>query len=79
MDGASEQASAVLKSGFNDPEALALLGTASAAAGQDSIAEAAFKEVLAISKSRRVDMRRAAHVLAVGRVAEAQQIRGLWP
>jgi glutamate dehydrogenase (NAD(P)+) len=39
----------------------------------------AFKEVLAISKSRRVDMRRAAHVLAVGRVAEAQQIRGLWP
>jgi glutamate dehydrogenase/leucine dehydrogenase len=39
----------------------------------------AFKEVLALSKARRVDMRQAAWVLGVGRVAEAQQIRGLWP
>ena len=39
----------------------------------------AFKEVLGVSKSRRIDMRQAAWVLGVGRVAEAQQIRGLWP
>jgi glutamate dehydrogenase/leucine dehydrogenase len=39
----------------------------------------AFKEVLGVSKSRRIDMRLAAWVLGVGRVAEAQQIRGLWP
>jgi glutamate dehydrogenase (NAD(P)+) len=39
----------------------------------------AFKEVLGASKSRRIDMRLAAWVLGVGRVAEAQQIRGLWP
>jgi len=39
----------------------------------------AFKEVLGVSKSRRTDMRQAAWVLGVGRVAEAQQIRGLWP
>ena len=39
----------------------------------------AFKEVLGVAKSRRIDMRQAAWVLGVGRVAEAQQIRGLWP
>jgi len=39
----------------------------------------AFKEVLGIAKSRRIDLRQAAWILAVGRVAEAQQIRGLWP
>jgi glutamate dehydrogenase/leucine dehydrogenase len=39
----------------------------------------AFKEVLAISRERKIDMRTAAWILGVGRVAEAQQIRGLWP
>ena len=39
----------------------------------------AFKEVLAISRERKIDMRAAAWILGVGRVAEAQQIRGLWP
>ncbi len=35
--------------------------------------------VKAFKESRRTDMRQAAWVLGVGRVAEAQQIRGLWP
>ncbi|MFB3814380.1 MAG: tetratricopeptide repeat protein [Terriglobales bacterium] len=52
LDGASEQAAAVLKSGFKDAEALALLGAASAAAGQDGVAEAAFKTVLEGDPSR---------------------------
>ena len=39
----------------------------------------AFREVLGIAKSRRIDLRQAAWILAVGRVSEAQQIRGLWP
>ncbi len=39
----------------------------------------AFYDVLAISKKENVDMRMAAYMLAVGRVAEAIKIRGLYP
>jgi len=39
----------------------------------------AFYDVLAISEKERVDMRMAAYMLAVGRVAEAIKIRGLYP
>jgi glutamate dehydrogenase/leucine dehydrogenase len=39
----------------------------------------AFDEVYAISKKREVDMRTAALVLGVGRVAEAVKTLGLWP
>ncbi len=38
-----------------------------------------FAEVLKISLERRVDMRTAAYILGVGRVAEAMRIRGLYP
>jgi len=38
-----------------------------------------FNDVHAIAKQRKLDMRSAAYVLAVGRVAEATQGRGLWP
>ena len=39
----------------------------------------AFYDVLAISEKEKVDMRMAAYMLAVGRVAEAIKIRGLYP
>ena len=39
----------------------------------------AFKEVLEIHKEKKVDMRTAAMVLGVGRVAEAISVRGLYP
>ncbi|MFH1905404.1 MAG: Glu/Leu/Phe/Val dehydrogenase [bacterium] len=39
----------------------------------------AFYDVLAISEKENVDMRMAAYMLAVGRVAEAIKIRGLYP
>ncbi len=39
----------------------------------------AFNEVLAISKKFNVHMRAAAYLLAVGRVAEATRIRGIYP
>ena len=39
----------------------------------------AFNEVLAISKKFNVHMRAAAYILAVGRVAEATRIRGIYP
>jgi glutamate dehydrogenase (NAD(P)+) len=38
-----------------------------------------FKEVYDLAQKRNLDMRVAAHVLAVGRVAEATQVRGLFP
>jgi glutamate dehydrogenase (NAD(P)+) len=38
-----------------------------------------FDDVYRISVERRLDMRTAAYVLAVGRVAEATRMRGLWP
>lgn len=39
----------------------------------------AFGDVLAISEEKNVDMRIAAYILAVGRVAEAVMIRGIYP
>ena len=39
----------------------------------------AFREVHLIAKQRRADMRLAAGIVGVGRVAQAQRIRGLWP
>ena len=39
----------------------------------------AFHEVHEISKRHKVDMRTAAYMLAVGRVAEATRVRGLFP
>jgi glutamate dehydrogenase/leucine dehydrogenase len=39
----------------------------------------AFSEVLATSKKHNIDMRRAAYVLAVNRVAEAIRVRGIFP
>lgn len=44
-----------------------------------SIMEKAFKEVLDISLEKKVDMRTAATVLGIKRVAEAVMIRGLYP
>ncbi len=39
----------------------------------------AFHEVLEVSKKHRVDMRTAAYLLAIGRVADATLTRGLFP
>ena len=39
----------------------------------------AFGHVQAVAEQRRVTLRRAAHVIGVGRVAEAVQLRGLYP
>jgi glutamate dehydrogenase (NAD(P)+) len=39
----------------------------------------AFQQVLAMSREEHVDMRSAAYMLAVSRVAEATQLRGLYP
>ncbi len=39
----------------------------------------AFREVYAVAKERNADMRLAAGVVGLGRVAQAQSIRGLWP
>jgi glutamate dehydrogenase (NAD(P)+) len=38
-----------------------------------------FGEVLAMAERERVDMRTAAYLLAVDRVAQATQLRGLYP
>jgi glutamate dehydrogenase/leucine dehydrogenase len=38
-----------------------------------------FKDTLALSKKHKIDMRRAAMVLAVSRVVEAFKAKGLWP
>jgi glutamate dehydrogenase/leucine dehydrogenase len=45
----------------------------------DRIMKRAFAEVHKVSTERRLDMRTAAYVLAVDRVAQATKIRGLWP
>jgi glutamate dehydrogenase (NAD(P)+) len=45
----------------------------------ERVMQAAFQEVLKIHLERKVDMRRAANMLGVGRVAEATKIRGLYP
>jgi glutamate dehydrogenase (NAD(P)+) len=39
----------------------------------------AFKEVYATAEKYKVNMRTAAYILAVGRVAEATQVRGIFP
>ena len=39
----------------------------------------AFAEVLSISKEKKIDMRTAAMVLGVKRVADAIEVRGLYP
>lgn len=38
-----------------------------------------FQEVSDIAAKERVDMRTAAYILAVGRVAEASLVRGVYP
>ena len=43
------------------------------------ILEQAFKEVNAIAKEKNLDLRKAAYVLAVSRVAEAVRSRGIYP
>lgn len=45
----------------------------------DSIMTRAFHEVLDIARREQVDMRDAAYMLAVGRVATAAQVRGIFP
>ena len=45
----------------------------------NTIMSKAFAEVLKISKERKADMRTAAYILAVGRVAEASLTRGIYP
>jgi len=45
----------------------------------NAIMKKAFREVLTIAKEKKVDMRTAAMVLGVKRVAEAIEIRGLYP
>ena len=45
----------------------------------ERVMKTAFREVLKIHLDRRVPMRRAANMLGIGRVAEAVQIRGIYP
>jgi len=45
----------------------------------ERVMKTAFKDVLKIQVQRRVPMRIAANMLGIGRVAEAVQIRGLYP
>jgi glutamate dehydrogenase (NAD(P)+) len=45
----------------------------------DRLMHQAFSEVLAVAERERVDMRLAAYILAVSRVAEATRTRGLYP
>jgi len=39
----------------------------------------AFREVHTVAKQYKVHMRTAAYILAVGRVAEATRVRGIYP
>jgi glutamate dehydrogenase (NAD(P)+) len=43
------------------------------------IMKRSFSEVLNISKKEKVDMRTAALMLGIGRVAEATKLRGIYP
>jgi len=45
----------------------------------EGIMTKAFKHVLTIAQDKKVDMRIAAMILGVGRVAEASAVRGLYP
>jgi glutamate dehydrogenase (NAD(P)+) len=49
------------------------------AAELDRIVDDAFAGVMTMSESKGVDMRGAAMMVAVGRVAEATMLRGLYP
>ncbi len=44
-----------------------------------NILERSFEEVLKISKDKKVSLRMAAYILAVGRVAKAHELRGIYP
>ncbi|MBC7342940.1 MAG: glutamate dehydrogenase, partial [Clostridia bacterium] len=39
----------------------------------------AFEEVYAVAREKKIDLRTAAYVLSVGRVAQANRIRGMYP
>lgn len=41
--------------------------------------DSAFYEVYGISKNRKVDMRKAANILGIGKVAQAVKLRGIYP
>ena len=43
------------------------------------IMNSAFRQVLALSRKERVDLRTSALMLGVSRVAEAKRLRGLYP
>jgi glutamate dehydrogenase (NAD(P)+) len=43
------------------------------------VVDNAFHEVLEVSQREKVDMRTAAHILAVGRIAQAMTLRGIYP
>lgn len=43
------------------------------------IMDNAFQEVYEISKNRKVDMRKAANILGIGKVAQAVRLRGIYP
>ena len=45
----------------------------------DDVMTRAFSDVHSIARSRKIDMRTAAYVLGVGRVAEAMRVRGIYP
>ena len=45
----------------------------------ERLMKAAFQEVLKVHQDRKVNMRLAANMLGVGRVAEATMLRGLYP
>jgi glutamate dehydrogenase (NAD(P)+) len=45
----------------------------------EKIMTRAFHEVLEISKEKKINMRTAAYILGVGRVAKAMQLRGIYP
>jgi glutamate dehydrogenase/leucine dehydrogenase len=45
----------------------------------DQVMKTAFRDVLKIHQERNVPMRIAANILGIGRVAEAVQIRGIYP
>ncbi len=45
----------------------------------ETIMNRSFEEVLVIAKKKKVDMRLAAYILAVGRVSEACMVRGIYP
>src|SRR5262245_58997873 len=47
--------------------------------GLRDLMERAFESVYAVHRKRKVDMRTAAYLVAVGRVAEAHALRGLYP